>query len=176
MSAAESLVFDGTNPGEDPPIIATQSPGISAGKKIPPGDCLGQARTKLYGKAVFSSQFTTAQQLSVNAAESAQADPRVAAYILDWATCMKARGFNYPDPYSVSDIDLNTPAPTPREIQIAIADIECKQQTNLAPRWMTVLVEYEQAAVEKNQLVLNSELKQRKKVVGLAVAVVENSQ
>ncbi len=175
QSPAEMLVFDGTKPGEVPPDIATKSPGNYGGRTIPPGGCIGQARTAIFGSAVFLSQFTLAKELATTAANSAEADARVLAQIKGWSTCMKSAGLNYPDPYSINDFNLDTPRPSAREIQVAIADVECKEKTQLAKTWLKVLAEYEKTALEKNQLTLAEQLRQRQDVVNRATLIIGSS-
>ncbi|HEX6344437.1 hypothetical protein [Umezawaea sp.] len=61
--------------------------------------------------------------------------PRVRAVVEAWSACVRARGFDYPDPLAPSsDARFAGPA-TPDELAVAAADLACKEETNLVGVW-----------------------------------------
>ncbi len=174
---AMQLVFNGTKAGLAQPLpdVATKSPGEYAGKAIPPGGCVGSARTVIYGKAIFLKPFTLGGDLSKIAFSDAQRDSRAVGYFKEWSDCMKDKGFNYSDPMAVESYDLDNPTISKKEIQDAVSAVKCKQSTNLLPRWHKVIVEYEKKAIEKNQLALDEQQEQRKAMQAKAAEVVSKS-
>ncbi len=172
QSAAEEYVYTGTKPGQDPLEIATTSPGQVNGQPVPPGGCIGQARVKIYGRAITTRPFEKAGALAVDNFLRSKADPRVAEVVAEWSKCMKEQGYNYEGPLKVENFDPLTPTVTKEEIQTATADVGCKTEVDLPRKWHAVLVEYDLKAIEKNQLALTEELAKRKAALARAAEVV----
>ena len=63
-------------------------------------------------------------------------DPAVVHAFGAWSACMERRGHHYRDPLaSVGDPAFNTPEPTPQEKAVALADMDCKTETDLLKTW-----------------------------------------
>ncbi len=131
------------------------------GKEIPQGGCLGESRTKLYGSPSEESKFVLADRLAIVASQDAAADSRVAQYMSDWSSCVKKQGFDFDSIDKLMSSFQRDPQspPSAGEIEAAVADIECKEKTDLIAKWRLVGIEKEQTALEKNQLALTEERK-----------------
>jgi hypothetical protein len=84
-----------------------------------------------------------------------QSDPRVVAVDAAWSRCMAQRGYHYTSPQQPAD--HNWPSrPTKKEAATAVADVACKQQTNLTNTWLTVEAAYQTALIGENIATLAS--------------------
>jgi hypothetical protein len=174
-SPAANFILSGEKPGMDLntlPDVATTSPGEYQGKVIPPGGCTGAARNKLVGSATLVPQYKLGKDLSITSFYQAKEDSRVQGYFGEWSRCMKKNGYNYTDPLADIEFNLDDPKVTPQEIQAAVTEIKCKESTNLTKRWHAVIVEYENKAIEKNQLALKEEQVKRKAMLAKATEIV----
>jgi hypothetical protein len=141
----------------DPTGTGNGGSAVHDGVEIPAGGCLGESKRKLNAdtyERLDPSQF--ASEIELAAGKQADADPRVRGKVAEWATCMKGKGFDYQDPFQPLDGDslkasLAQSAPTAVEIQTAVADVDCKQQTNLVGVWFAVESAYEEKLIEKNR-------------------------
>jgi hypothetical protein len=160
---------DPTNPEDAPPPTQKIS-----GKSIPQGGCLGAAGLKVLGSSSLATQFTKADEIAINAAAQTNADARVLGYWKEWSSCMKSRGYVVSSPFKAIEelkIDMRVKA-TAKVIQIAVTDVECKQKTDLVEKWHKVQVEYDNKAIEKNQLLLTEERSRLNKALAIAAQVV----
>ncbi len=77
-------------------------------------------------------------------------DSRYVAAVATWSTCMKERGFDYPDPRAaISDRQWQTG--DAREVATATADIECKISTNLVGIALAVQTAYDKQYIDTHQ-------------------------
>jgi hypothetical protein len=75
-----------------------------------------------------------------------------------WSECMASKGYNYHDPIEASTatfdlLSAENDWDTPRkqeQIETAIADVTCKNETNLVSVWLEVIYEHEKKAVQEN--------------------------
>ena len=85
-----------------------------------------------------------------------QADPRVVSAIGAWSTCMKIRGYDTPDPLRASEhlASIGKNVPDAAEISQAVADVECKRNTNLIGVWFSAESDLQNAAINQNAAAL----------------------
>ncbi|MFI9152681.1 hypothetical protein [Streptomyces sp. NPDC053367] len=164
-STAESLVLFGPQDG--------QGTGRTAdGKSVPEGGCWGQALRDLAadGPEVRPEDEEFADQLATFTYQASQQDPRVKKAFAAWSGCMKDKGYAYKGPMdAVEDPAFKTARASRREIQVAEADVACKQRHNVIGVWYAVEVAYQERAVEQNQQQLDT-LGQRKEAILRAAA------
>ncbi len=168
-----NLVYFGTENLDSSPDVPTTTKKV-AGKTIPPGGCFGAAQKKIQGTASTMEQFTKADELAALSGQQANSDARVADYWNDWSSCLKQRGFKASSPFKIIEeykIDATQKA-TSKIKEIAVADVECKQKTELVDKWQKVRVEYENRTIEKNQLALTEERKKLDKALTIAAEIV----
>lgn len=129
---------------------------------IPIGGCLGEAQTKLTGNpnGVPTMDAEGPRSLIPEAWLQSWDDARTVAAKADWSRCMAAVGYTVKDPvmdeYHFPNRGPDEGAPgDPAEIQQALADITCKEETDFVSRVNAVHIEYSNRLIEENQLVLN---------------------
>lgn len=174
MSDAHFFVLYGATPDEalSPGSTAT-SPGEVGGRSVPAGGCLGAARVDLWGDADAQAKDQFSQQLRTDTYFQAQSDPAVQGALNEWARCMQAAGFTYQsplEPHFPRDPGSEAPAV---EIETALADVACKEQTQLVKRWNDTYVRYQTTAIEKNELALEELRREIETAVDRAVDVAQ---
>lgn len=156
-SSAYMFVYLGSKSEQvAPPPGGWKSPGKFGGITIPPGGCLGQARTQLWGSPDSMVKDQLAQSLGISSYNDAMADSRVQALFAKWSSCMAEQGYQYRNPLQPKFGDHGG-KPSRVEIATAVADVGCKTKINLVPQWNKITVQYENQAIEKNQLALTEE-------------------
>lgn len=152
LSDTERLVLTGGF-GIEPGPSTTTAPAAVAGRKIPAGGCVGEAKRQVTAGRPMVSDLV--QDLNDTAYAKAQADPRTVEASGAWSACMKQRGFAYAQPLDApNDPRFSGPRPTPVEISTAVADIGCRTRTNLIGVWYAAESAYQNALVEKNATAL----------------------
>ncbi|MFJ8930452.1 hypothetical protein ACIRLA_28075 [Streptomyces sp. NPDC102364] len=144
------------------------------GKKVPAGGCIGEANRKL--GATSAQGFGDAPVVvKVNTDSWAKSynDKRVRAVFTKWSACMKQKGYAYADPMKAGDDPQwqKTTTATPREQQVASADVACKQKNNVLGVWYSVDVAYQKQMIEQNAEALNDVKKRLDKQLKLAAQV-----
>jgi hypothetical protein len=145
QAAGQLLVLTGSSTGAD----TTSGPNKATyhGKAIPDGGCSGLAQRAVTGADDIDPN-SVPDSILVEMWKQSQSDTRVIAVIAAWSTCMKSAGFAYASPLDAPDDPAFTgPTPTAHEITTAVADMRCKQSTNLIGVWFTVESAYETAAI-----------------------------
>ncbi|MFI1383252.1 hypothetical protein [Embleya sp. NPDC020886] len=129
-------------------------PDPTEGRDRPGPGCLGRARFAL-GVDPALERAALPGRLDVESFERSRADPRVLRVLAQWSTCMRARGFDYPDPLAAGgDPAWDTPTPSAREIAAARATVACKTQYDVAGTWYAVDVAYQRQAIEREAVAL----------------------
>ncbi|MFI6587537.1 hypothetical protein [Embleya sp. NPDC050493] len=131
-----------------------EPPAPTEGTDRPGPGCLGQARFAL-GVDPVLERAALPSRLDVESFERSRADPRVLRVLARWSTCMRAKGFDYPDPLAAGgDPAWDTPAPSAREIAAASATVACRTEHNVAGTWYAVDVAYQRQAIEREAAAL----------------------
>lgn len=115
------------------------------------GGCVAAADRKLRARIrpARSDWFTP---LDFSSLDRSAADPRVRAATARWRSCMSRRGMRYGSPVeAISDPrwNLDSPAPTAREVDTATADVECKREARLVATWLTAESELQRALISQ---------------------------
>ncbi|MGV9286669.1 hypothetical protein [Streptomyces sp. NPDC003719] len=165
LSPAATAVLTGrkgTGPRAEP------APPTYNGRKIPKGGCQQQAFDELGARI----DFTLPSRLDHDSLVKSQEDPRVRSTIGAWSTCMKGKGFTVADPFAAVDMAFRNGAGAAdqKQITLALADIDCKKETNLVAVWHKVDAEIQSRQVEENQLALQQLRDRNTKAVKAAEA------
>lgn len=111
--------------------------------------CQRTASVLLYGTLTGNPNHDPVTNMSISSVNWARSDPHFVAVQQAWSACMARSGLKYG-----SSIDLESAGwpqtPTPAEISTAVADVRCKQQTNLEYVYRTVESAYQQALIGQN--------------------------
>ncbi|MFC7218657.1 hypothetical protein ACFQLX_10830 [Streptomyces polyrhachis] len=134
------------------------------GQPVPKGGCDQEARQQIAGstKPRESVDAKIADDLKFATLVKAQQDERTRAVFAKWSACMADRGYQYADPIAVAKDEkwTTTPQPTAQEIQIAVADQDCRTKHNVVGIWFAVDEAYQRQAVEDNAEALAEVLKE----------------
>ncbi|MGY0487264.1 hypothetical protein [Streptomyces sp. WG-D5] len=172
LSPAATTALTGTEDANVKPGSTEAKGGQDInGKKVPAGGCIGQANRKL--GATSAQGFGDAPVVvKVNTDSWAKSynDKRVRAVFTKWSACMKEKGYTYADPMKASDDPQwqKTTTATPREQQVASADVACKRKYNVLGVWYAVDVAYQKQMIEQNAEALDDVKKRMDKQLKLA--------
>jgi hypothetical protein len=115
----------------------------SNGEPLPEGGCIAEADEALGGSE------PPAPVDVVDVFKSAEGDSRIQAAWKRWSACMKDAGYDYASPWEPNNAKWPAEV-TPKEIQTAVDDVECRSSTNLVGTWMAVEAAYQREAIEKD--------------------------
>lgn len=139
------------------------------GKKLHKGGCAGWSRQQL--KLNESDAGFVSQLASASLSESRTRKP-VEKAIKDWSACMKKRGQSAADPYRAMEKGYaNGDGTTEDAIELALADIDCKEQTRLIEVWAKAESAVQKRLIEENKDQLSAVKKRMGKVLEAAKAV-----
>lgn len=150
------------------------------GLEVPEGGCFGEANRRLDGVQELN-MGDHARTLMVRAGEDAKTEPAYQDVVQDWRACMARAGFEATSPLSdPAVVELiksreNPEVPSSEEIAMAVADVECKAETDLVSRLSAVSETFEEGQVEANLLVLQENRQQLEHQLDLAIAEIEKS-
>ncbi|MFG2994523.1 hypothetical protein ACGFZK_35375 [Streptomyces sp. NPDC048257] len=155
---AEEAVFTGIGPDV--------AGGTYKGQKIPDGGCRGEVK-----RLLPMPQTPTVADAESRAFLAAKGDEFVKAKIAQWSDCMKKRGFDIKSPIddiSTLGVDVNSQTPSAREIEVAVADVECKVDTKLVDLWHKNEESKQQQEIAKDASALAGERESKNNVVSKA--------
>ncbi|KQV04404.1 hypothetical protein ASE03_12135 [Kitasatospora sp. Root187] len=165
--AQGAILFGATRAGEP----QSTSPD---GRPIPPGGCYGDAEARLDGGPRPEPDIAAATAIDKESFKQSREDATVVPAFRAWSTCMERHGYRYQDPMaSVGDRAFDTAEPTQREKDVALADMDCKTETDLLRRWSAVEAEIQTRMIEENSSALNRLSSFQKRKVGTAREVIE---
>jgi hypothetical protein len=125
---------------------------VVRGKAVPPGGCIAKADTELAKAVPAGVDVSKAGQLQRWSFERSRQDSRVVAVFKAWSQCMTTAGFRYADPMTVmGDPAFEADPASAHEIAVALADIRCKEQTNVVGVWFTVESAYQEREIAKDR-------------------------
>lgn len=121
---------------------------------LPEGGCAGEARSILAGDGELHDLFY-ANNVGNKAYIRAIDDSRVRDVTRRWSECMSQRGYDYADPDEAGGdpkwLGLDAAArPTPEEIPVATADVECKQSVNYLGVRVAIETAYQNLVIEEH--------------------------
>ena len=166
----------------------TESPGEVDGQPIPPGGCLGEARRELGTGDPNVSDFGMAHDLRMLGRPEFEGGAAYRKVVGEWTACLADKGYRVTAPLDDQgdigkmldaraergDGDLTGPA-TPSEIELAVADVDCKQQVGYVKRLDEARAALDAKTIEETQLALEEDRKRLDAQVRKATRVVEEA-
>ncbi|WP_405359669.1 hypothetical protein OG535_12355 [Kitasatospora sp. NBC_00085] len=151
MPAAAQTALLGVDPARGSRVTSYQ------GKALPEGGCFAELDRVLPGAVGGPQGPGNGPQGVVTDIKSAsftesRSVPEVVAATAAWVDCMKGRGFDIPDPLKApaTVTTMKDPAPGIAEIAQAVADVDCKDRTNLTGIWFASESTLQNAAIAKH--------------------------
>jgi hypothetical protein len=140
-------------PAEAQAVYTGRKPAANAG----PGGCQGEAMRALGGEQPPAKDPL---DLADDALELSKRDDRVRDLFKAWSSCLSRAGWrNLRRPDDAVSHWLSRPPPNPaaknagppeREVAMAVADVQCKKQTNILGTWLAADLAYQQQIVDQN--------------------------
>ncbi|MEU3853725.1 hypothetical protein [Streptomyces sp. NPDC029554] len=159
-AGAESAVFLGRGP--------EVSSGTYNGTTVPEGGCRAEAERELG----HLSQGEEATKVNAASMRASLKRPAVQKVIADWAACMKGKGHAFSDPYKPAEsFNLSTPTASDEEIEVATADVACKEQTDLIDVWYAEESALQTQSIAAKKASLDAGLAQQNRVKAAARSV-----
>jgi hypothetical protein len=138
-SPGEALVAYGNGVGADSLRDVT-------GTALPSGGCYGEAWRELAGTETIDVNLV--DELARDSSRYAENDTRVRDVFRKWSKCMADAGYNYDNPWAANDDHWDMiAAPSDVEKQTAIADVRCREATNLVGIWSAAEYGYQEELV-----------------------------
>ncbi|WP_084425234.1 hypothetical protein [Kibdelosporangium aridum] len=141
-------------PDDTPPsldavaVYAGKGASVVAGRPVPEGGCVGEARRQLAQGAPAGLSGAEFADLDQQIFLRAQADDRVSAAMANWRACMATSGYHYTDVWAANnDARWATAQPAPGEIATATTDLDCRDASNLVAIWLAVESAYQRQAI-----------------------------
>lgn len=134
-------------------LLGGEGPKQINGATVPEGGCAKEAEQKLNaGGPPPPADQDYARKVSSGLYDSVIQDKRFLDVQRTWSACMKTAGYTYADTNAATQDPAWSPGavPSAREVQTALADVECKKQTNLPNVAIAVLTAYEQQSIEQH--------------------------
>ncbi|MGP3637624.1 hypothetical protein ACTU45_30520 [Streptomyces sp. 24-1644] len=139
-AGAESTVFTGVGAGVDD--------GTYEGKALPEGGCRGEAQR------MFPMPRTPeAERVGITVFEETRKSPEVVKAVAQWVSCMKQKGYERSHPLEdLGKLGLSPSSPSAgsEEIAHAVADVECKADSELVGVWNAKEKAGQQKAIKEN--------------------------
>jgi hypothetical protein len=136
--------------------------------------CYDQAYAEIELSQAWADARQTMQQIDDQVFAKASGDSAVREGIQAWSSCMAQRGYDYKDPAEASTADWENEteiAETPggsayrrassRQIAVATADADCKEQTGLIETYRQAAWREQQRLIEANKPAVDAAMKLR---------------
>ncbi|MEU2238293.1 hypothetical protein ABZ572_02680 [Streptomyces sp. NPDC018338] len=122
------------------------------GKPVPEGGCIGESR-----RQVPSPDITLAEELSGQSFTASQETPEVKAAMAAWSACMKERGYQVATVWDAANLTdpASSSSASDAERKTALAEIDCKQKTDLVAIWFKAEQKIQETLIAKQQDALN---------------------
>lgn len=171
LSQAAMFVLTGNRDGDLNPAASPQAtPGEVGGLAVPVGGCTGEAQRAI-GDVPGANTTTLGDQLAAEAGYKSIADPDYLSLKAAWIECMRGRGYARESP-SDRPASTNGQPASSAEVQEALADIDCKQETDYVAKFAAVHAKYESELLEQNQAALSQEQGRLQDIIKKAAAAV----
>ncbi|MDP5228033.1 MULTISPECIES: hypothetical protein [Arthrobacter] len=136
--------------GIDPADAGGVTPDFSKG-------CRGEGLMAVYGFTNVDRALGAGMEIVMPATHSAHQDPAIAESLQAWSACMNESGYpNLKAPSNAYSVAINATisagdvSSPPEARKLAVADVTCRDKTNLVPRLDEVLARYLTTAVEQH--------------------------
>jgi len=119
------------------------------GRAVPRGGCIAEARGAVNDDGARQALYEEAINYGL---DQSNRDTRVLDAFGAWSGCMKEQGFDYATPSdAINDPKWATPSASKAEIQVASADVSCKNSTNLTGLRVAVASAWQALFIETHQ-------------------------
>ncbi|WP_344622852.1 hypothetical protein [Kitasatospora arboriphila] len=171
FSAEQQQVLTGHLPGK---TGADETNLQVNGVPVPPGGCYDEAKRGLAGSGDLGPS-SVAQQANFQTFKASMSVAQVTQAFEAWSGCMRNRGYSYPNPMdAIGDRRFLGDSPTPLELQVAAADVICKQQVHLIDTWFAVEASLQKELIARQQAEFTAVLAAKTEELAKADAVLRD--
>lgn len=122
------------------------------GNRVPAGGCAGEADRRLTHGGGISIDAELVVDINFRNYTRAINDARLKEVFAEWSKCMEVRGHSYGTPLeAANDPAWQTSSASTRELEVAVADVKCKEEQNVVGAWFAIESEYERKDIENNR-------------------------
>ncbi|MYV52711.1 hypothetical protein [Streptomyces sp. SID3212] len=123
------------------------------GTKVPKGGCRGEAFQQVEAPFEPGDDASAAYEISVRSFTESMHKTRVVKVFRAWSSCMERYGYTYKMPLDpLNDRDfLGEAEANSVEIQTAVADVKCKNSTNLPAVWFAAESDIQRAKIANSE-------------------------
>ncbi|MFJ3900588.1 hypothetical protein [Streptomyces sp. NPDC090025] len=126
------------------------------GRPVPKGGCAAEAERRLSDGAPSPRDPDMLAKAQARAAYWAERHPAVVKAFASWSGCMARHGYRFDNPWQPNDNPaMRDPAKKAQYVELAVADVGCKQETNLAGVWLAVETAYQKGIVTADRAELD---------------------
>ncbi len=137
-------------------VMSGRGERVIHGNTVPEGGCYGEARRRLHAHAPEAPDMFVAQRLDMDSLRVSKEDEMVQAAVARWSRCMRDKGYDYADPFRAAGDPAFRGPVTPYEIETALADIACKDGTDLVRVWSAVETRRQRPVIEQHRAALEA--------------------
>ncbi|MFJ8843521.1 hypothetical protein ACIRFF_11515 [Streptomyces cyaneofuscatus] len=119
------------------------------GAQVPKGGCRGEASRKVRQAFNDVTGASIANGISTEGFKQSVQQQAVIDAFQEWSSCMRQKGFTYKDPLAPLNNEefFKDSAASPKEIDTAVADTQCKKSTRLLEIWFSA-----EEAIQKDMI------------------------
>jgi hypothetical protein len=168
-----AVYYDATLPDEALPIVWGRD---TSDPDVPEGGCMGEARRTLVTETPEPTTDVV-RNLIREAAKRSTEHGQVREATDKWLACVKQAGWPYESPHDAVRHWNSLGAdgePTPEEVDAAVADVKCKQETNLHRLWAAAEVAYQRKLFDENTAQIQHQRAWLDEMLRNAIAVVKS--
>lgn len=127
------------------------------GREIPRGGCQGEADRTVRVPYDYPEGLEAARAVYFDGFKASLSDRRVKKIFQQWSSCMAGKGLTYQSPLdAMGSQEFAEGEVSAHERDVALADINCKNEVNLVPRWNAVEADIERQMISKRSKVLEN--------------------
>jgi hypothetical protein len=120
------------------------------GVDVPEGGCVGEANRELAASSPAAADLDLGQRVSMASFEASQKDARVVEATRAWSDCMSEHGYAYQGPLApLEDPQFGASGAEGAARDVAVQDVDCKEEVNLVGTWFTVETAYQRRMIEE---------------------------
>lgn len=142
------------------------------GAPVPVTGCHGEATLTVNRPDGDWVDPTVIMQLADEAAHLADEDPRLETLLTEWSACMAEHGLVTDTPLeAAAQLGLGGDVSGSAAREAAVADVACKERTDLVPRWAAIDADHQEAVIAEHAAMLADYREQHEERMARARAV-----
>ncbi|MFJ9214318.1 hypothetical protein [Streptomyces sp. NPDC102264] len=139
---------------DTPPDVEKALYGLApeyGGRRVPEGGCRAEAARQLMA-GVPQADRSLPNRLAEQAVAASAQDPRLAAVLRAWTSCMERAGHRYTSPETAAHDPRwkDEKPPTEAERSVALADVRCQEEIRYLPTLIDVTAQHQRELIGRH--------------------------